>query len=223
MIGQAPSPSLRRWRWLARQRTTLLRALENEQIARIRLRGVTLDIGGGASFGYHQLIQIDGSLHSVNISLAERPTIVANLDGPLPIVSECYDHVISFNTFEHLVHDSGAVAEMLRVLRPGGTFHITVPFLYRVHGRYGDFHRHSAQWWHGFIQSLGVGEERFQVVPLVWSPVSSALAQFPWFTGLRLRGRLLRRLVMLVTLGNRSPRAAESAQMALGYYIHGTK
>jgi SAM-dependent methyltransferase len=227
MIVANSRPSFSRWRWLSKQRTSLLRALENEILAGIHLRGMTLDVGGGINFGYYGLLKTEGVTHSVNITPAVMPTIIADLNMPLPLSSCSYDNVISFNTLEHLENDSLAFAEMIRVLKPGGAFHVTVPFLYRLHGRYGDFHRHSAEWWDVYIRSLGVPQERFRVIPLVWSPLSSALAQFPWFGGGR-RGRLLRRVILLLPLvwplshrGN--AKDATYHPFSLGYYISGTK
>jgi SAM-dependent methyltransferase len=220
MIAEPRRLTISRWRWISRQRSTLLRALENEVIAEIRLSGRTLDIGGGEHFRYYSQMSRDGVKHSVNLTPDVKPTFLANLNGPLPVASASYDNVISFNTFEHVENDVLAFGEMLRVLKPGGTFHMTVPFLYRVHGRYGDFHRHSAEWWEGFIESCGLRSEQFRIVPLVWSPLSSGLAQLSWFGGGG-RGRLVRRLVLgLPLLSGRRP---ADGQFALGYYISGTK
>ena len=226
MIVEPSAVSVSRWRWISRQGTSLLRALENERIAEIKLKGRTLDVGGGSHFNYHSLMETDGVNHSVNITPEVEPTFIADLNRPLPVASASYDNVISFNTLEHLKNDTLAFTEMIRVLRPGGAFHVTVPFLYRLHGRYGDFHRHSAEWWEGFVEACGVPPERFRVMPLVWSPLSSALAQFSWFGG-GARSRFVRQAILYLPVmrqnwgGRTELRGCEP--YALGYYISGTK
>ena len=50
----------------------------------------------------------------------------------LPMASESFDLVCAFDVIEHVADDSGAVAEMKRVTRPGGAVLVTVPALMRL-------------------------------------------------------------------------------------------
>jgi len=221
MIGVVAPPTWARWRRLSQQRVTLLRALEYEKLEAVHLAGSTLDVGGGAGFGYHLVIKNSGVTHAVNLSAAVAPTVVADLNRPLPIATASYDNVISFNTLEHIEDDRLALNEMIRVLKPGGSFHITVPFLYRRHGRYGDYHRHTAEWWDHALRCMGVPAEQFEIVPLAWSRLSSALAQLSWFGG-GLKGRFVRRMVLALPL-IAGQSAAGTTDVPLGYYIRGRK
>jgi SAM-dependent methyltransferase len=45
----------------------------------------------------------------------------------LPMAEETYDVVIANHVLEHVDNDRGAIAELFRVLRPGGTALLTVP------------------------------------------------------------------------------------------------
>ncbi|HEY4333078.1 MAG TPA: class I SAM-dependent methyltransferase [Ilumatobacteraceae bacterium] len=45
----------------------------------------------------------------------------------LPFPDSTFDHVITSEVLEHIQNDVGAIAEMVRVLKPGGTFAGTVP------------------------------------------------------------------------------------------------
>jgi SAM-dependent methyltransferase len=45
----------------------------------------------------------------------------------LPFPDGCFDAVIASEVLEHITDDSGALADMVRVLRPGGAFAATVP------------------------------------------------------------------------------------------------
>jgi len=45
----------------------------------------------------------------------------------LPFASETFDRVIAAEVLEHITNDRAAIAELVRVLRPGGTMAVTVP------------------------------------------------------------------------------------------------
>lgn len=45
----------------------------------------------------------------------------------LPFADSVFDRVITSEVLEHIQHDVDAIAELVRVLRPGGTFAATVP------------------------------------------------------------------------------------------------
>ena len=45
----------------------------------------------------------------------------------LPFASHCFDAVITSEVLEHIPDDTGALAELARILKPGGVFAATVP------------------------------------------------------------------------------------------------
>ncbi|GAA1769856.1 class I SAM-dependent methyltransferase [Streptomonospora arabica] len=45
----------------------------------------------------------------------------------MPFDDDSFDRVIASEVFEHIPHDTAAMAELYRVLRPGGTAAVTVP------------------------------------------------------------------------------------------------
>lgn len=76
----------------------------------------------------------------LNIDRTKAPDIVA--DGArLPLRCASVDTVICTETLEHVAHPQEMVRECARVLRPGGTLIISVPFMYRLHSRPDDFWR----------------------------------------------------------------------------------
>ncbi len=226
----APRPATwQRWRALSGTRYSMLRGLEYERLAGLRLAGRTLDVGGGARSSYNHLLEIDGRLDSVNIDPGVRPTLVADLNAPLPLATASYDNAISLNTLEHIRDDTLAIREMVRVLRPGGGLHLVVPFLYYVHASPGDYHRHSAYWWREYLSAQGIDAATLVVEPLLWDALSSAFSLVEYRFG-RFRG-IPKRLVMLVAVVHQRlsrrgrPPAPDGTrgEHALGYYIHGSK
>ncbi len=231
MILSPRRATWQRWRQLATSQLSTLRGLQYERIRGLHLKGRTLDIGGGLRSSYYHLLKIEGSLESVNIDPSMRPTLVCDLNSPLPIATERYDNAISLNTFEHILNHQLAIDEMVRVLKSGGQLHIAVPFLYRVHGSPNDYHRPTAAWWVDMMLQLGCVPETIEVDPLMWDPWSSAFSLIEQRFG-RFRG-IPKRLVMLIAVlrqrawRNRDrvpmPHGRDYADYALGYYVRGIK
>ena len=216
-----------RWRKIASTRWSLLRSLEYEAIDGLLLKGRTLDIGGGQRNTYYTRLKIDGRIDSMNIDKGVNPTCLVDLNNPLPVRDSSYDNVLSLNTFEHVTNDEHLVGESLRVLKPGGQFHIVVPFLYRVHGSPNDYHRHTAQWWHDTIAKHGTPSTRIVIEPLLWDRMMSAFSL--WEVS-----RVARALGMLVSVLRdvrwwrrdrlpELPRHRIAVDYPLGYYIRGQK
>lgn len=223
--------TLKRWWKLSSTKLSLLRSLEYERVDGLMLNGRTLDVGGGQHNSYYHLLNVQGTIESVNIDPSIRPSVIADLNQPVPLSAERYDNFISFNTFEHIYADEKALREAFRMLKPGGNFHIIVPFLYRVHASPSDYHRHTAYWWKDFLISCGLTLENIAIEPLMWDPMATGFA-LTEFAG-RMRG-LRKRVAMLPAVIRqlrwrgqatlpRSAIASQYAEYALGYYIHGKK
>lgn len=221
-------PTRSRYRKLSAGNHTLLRELQYEAIAGRILAGRVLDIGGGRDFDYYKLLKIEGTLETINAAAQTHPTFIGDLNRKLPMDAETYDWVISLNTFEHLRLDQYALSEMLRVLKPAGQFLIVVPFMHFVHGRYGDYHRHTDQWWHDFFCAQNCPEATLCVEPLVWDKWTTAAC-----VAHGLRRSLVKRLLLLpgllrygsVGVGERHSErtCAAVAPYALAYLIEGRK
>lgn len=106
---------------------------------------LVLDIGAGA-----QVVQDYLSADCEYISLDYYQTAVTWYhthphiygDGQrLPIRSGSVDTVLLLDVLEHLPQPETCVAEIGRVLRPGGQLVLQVPFLYPLHDVPNDFHR----------------------------------------------------------------------------------
>jgi SAM-dependent methyltransferase len=116
-----------------------------------RSSGVLLDFGCGNGantvlFAGHVDRVVGVDVESERVHEAERAADDLGLsnvsylryDGDvLPFGDGCFDHVVSFEVLEHTQDDEAAVAEIRRVLRPGGAITISVPnkwYLMETHG-----------------------------------------------------------------------------------------
>ena len=170
----APLPDLARWRRLRGfgRDTSILRQLQYEKLTGLALDGPLLDFGGGRRTGYAALIPDGIERFSVNIDGAYDPTDIVKPGDPLPYPDDRFACVLTLNTLEHVYDDAAALAELHRVLRPGGRLHVMVPFIYRVHGHPEDYHRHPPWWWRETLGRIGFATAWLQ--PLVFGRATTA-------------------------------------------------
>lgn len=67
---------------------------------------------------------------------------IVHFDGRrIPFPDESFENILCTEVLEHAADPVELIAEMKRVLRPGGTILVTVPFSARVHHSPNDYHR----------------------------------------------------------------------------------
>jgi SAM-dependent methyltransferase len=90
------------------------------------LAGYTLLLGGGnVAFSHPNVVDVEFNLYTNTDVVAD-----AHL---LPFRNNTFDLFFAMNVFEHLRHPFVAAKEALRVLKPGGEFHIHTAFLQPLH------------------------------------------------------------------------------------------
>lgn len=61
----------------------------------------------------------------------------------LPLADQCVDGVVCLEVIEHVPDPARAIKEIARVLKPGGTAWVSMPFLYPLHNEPFDFQRYT--------------------------------------------------------------------------------
>ena len=83
-------------------------------------------------------------MKTTNLDGATKPDIVLDLEKPLLVPDVSYDGVLLINVLEHIFEYRQLLTESARVMKPGGTIVIVVPFLFPYHPSPSDFHRYTA-------------------------------------------------------------------------------
>jgi SAM-dependent methyltransferase len=201
--------------------------------------GRVLDAGAGNApyaelFDHCQYVGADWS-NSPHAQASESD-IIASLDA-LPVNSASFDAVLCTEVLEHLRHPDAVLAELARVLVPGGRLCLTVPFVWPLHEEPFDFFRYTPfalremLWEHGFPDAAiepttGYVSTLAQVADMSWW-----LYRRPGSLWKRMREKVLLRLIRvwsrpLVLLARRNT-ALDSALLGvplpLGFRVFAVK
>lgn len=202
-------------------------------------RGDLLDNGcGNAPFAewYEPLVD-----RVVKLDAAPIPSVdVVAFADQLPFADGSFDTILATEVLDHVVDAERAAADAFRVLRPGGHFVVTVPYMYPTHEAPYDFRRfthfglRSLLERHGF-EVLEVDAKGGPVLMIVHFALL-AIAQFLDLVGkFPLRGRLATDLpvirvplsapqeALVGTLGRSSGVGRLASRLSLGYMAVGRR
>ena len=109
-------------------------------------RGVIYDLGCGEK-PYEPLFLQQAEKY-IGVDWSNTPhllkaDIVADLNKPLSIESEVADVVVSISVLEHLCEPMTMLSESFRILKPGGSILLQVPWQWWIHEAPYDFYRYS--------------------------------------------------------------------------------
>jgi SAM-dependent methyltransferase len=97
---------------------------------------------------------VDGDERAIGFCRSRGESNVHLLESDdLPFEDESFDLVTAFDVLEHIADDRGALAEIRRVLRPGGTLMITVPAYQWMWGPHDEINDHKRRYSSAEIES----------------------------------------------------------------------
>lgn len=165
---------------------------------------VVLDLGCGPGrdhylFNGHRIVGLDRYA-------GDGIEIVADAEKRLPIPDASYDAVFSNHVLEHLCRPEDTLRECHRILRPGGTLIVSVPFMTKIHLGPHDFCRFTEHWYARVLADIGFKD-------IVATPIGGLFDLYDvtnWARAEQLRNRstgwrhmALRRLIQLQNAAQR--------------------
>jgi SAM-dependent methyltransferase len=179
------------WWFIARRRivaSVMARVLERHDL---ELLEVGCGTGGNAPllrpYGTFTGIEPNPAAHPF-LAQAGYPFIDAGLPGPLPFADATFDAVLALDVLEHLPEEAASLAEIVRLLKPGGVLLLTVPahpFLWSGHDVVNHhYRRYTRSGLRAVLGATGLQE-------MYLSYFNTLL--FPLIAGVRAVNRLVRR------------------------------
>ena len=102
------------------------------------------------------------------------PDVLADLHE-LPLDDATFDFVLCTEVLEHVIDPARVLAELRRILRPGGWLLLTTPFVMELHEEPYDFFRYTPYALRSLVESAGLCVERVEPLTGWWSTLAHTL------------------------------------------------
>jgi SAM-dependent methyltransferase len=162
------------FKWLATRRLAATIAS-----AASEARGRVLDVGcGGRRFAHYFEGRVEryvGLDYPVTFDGDARHIDVFGDGLALPFGRDSFDTVVCFEVLEHVKDGAALARELARVVKPGGTVILTVPFLWGEHCRPHDYARYTVFGVRELFTRAGLEVERQQRVGGFWTAAGQRL------------------------------------------------
>ena len=133
---------------LVLKNNSLLRVLQIYECLNIDLQGISLEFGATSNRDktFSNFVKGKSKFHYSNkISNKKMDIFYSDLTKKLKIPTAKYDNVLLFNVLEHIPDYKLALSEIYRIIKKGGCFMGSTPFIYQIHGAPKDYFRFSKQ------------------------------------------------------------------------------
>ena len=144
------------------KKNTLLRVLQIYECFNIDLYGTSIEFGAidNKDKTFSNFVKGKSKFHYSNkISNKKLKVFYSDLTKKLNIPSKKYNNVLFFNILEHLPEYKLVFSEIYRIIKKGGFFIGSVPFIYQIHAAPNDYFRFSKQFF-----ELNLKKYRFKQV-----------------------------------------------------------
>jgi SAM-dependent methyltransferase len=128
---------------------------------------------------------------------ARRADVIAPLDA-LPLPDESFDVVVCTQVLEHVPDPGAALAELARVLVPGGRLWLTVPFVGELHEEPYDFFRYTRHGLAALCARAGFGSADVEALGGYYTMLGQVARNCGLATGVEADDRGAARLVATV-------------------------
>ena len=140
------------------KKNTLLRVLQIYACFSIRLYGTSIEFGAidNKDKTFSNFVKGKSKFHYSNKKSNKKLKVFySDLTKKLNIPSKKYNNVLFFNILEHLPEYKLAFSEIYRIIKKGGFFIGSVPFIYQIHAAPNDYFRFSKQFLESNLKKYG--------------------------------------------------------------------
>jgi SAM-dependent methyltransferase len=112
--------------------------------------------------GFHSLAAVEVSERAVERARARGGATVHHVDGTAtPFADASFDALVASDVLEHIADEAGALAEWMRILRPGGLAFVFVPAFMALWSEHDVINRHERRYTLGELAGVcrGAGFE----------------------------------------------------------------
>lgn len=148
----------------------------SQYVQRLPANSLVLDLGGNKiqKRGQFDIEKYDLQVIYSNLSTVKHPHVQADASH-ISFADKSFDAVVCSELLEHVPDPRPVLSEVYRVLRPGGTLLICVPFLYQIHGDPYDFGRYTDYYWSINLKKIGFQDIHIQKQGLFGSVLAGFL------------------------------------------------
>ena len=152
------------------KKNSLLRVLQIYECLNIVLHGTSIEFGAidNKDKTFSNFVKGKSKFYYSNkFSNKKLKIFYSDLTKRLSIPSKKYNNVLFFNILEHLPEYKLAFSEIFRIIKRGGLFIGSAPFIYQIHAAPNDYFRFSKQFFelnlkkykfkHVKVKALGFG------------------------------------------------------------------
>jgi SAM-dependent methyltransferase len=143
-------------------RTTLPPLQTVDHWCRVVMNAATQEIVGQLPFPSFDVLEVSGTSWRAAGFRSYRSVSYPGFDICRETLPEQFDLVIAEQVFEHLRSPFSAARNVLQMLRPGGYFQITTPFLIRFHPEPLDLWRWTKDGLRFFLEDVGFSQAATQ-------------------------------------------------------------
>ena len=140
------------------KKNTLLRVLQIYECSSISIYGNSIEFGAidNKDKTFSNFVKGKSKFHYSNKKSNEKLKVFySDLTKKLNIPSKKYNNVLFFNILEHLPEYKLAFSEIYRIMKKGGFFLGSVPFIYQIHAAPNDYFRFSKQFLESNLKKYG--------------------------------------------------------------------
>ena len=140
------------------KKNSLLRVLQIYECLNIALYGTSIEFGAtdNKDKTFSNFVKGKSKFHYSNkISNKKLKIFYSDLTKKLKISSQKYNNVLFFNVLEHLPEYKLVFSEIFRIIKKGGSFIGSVPFIYQIHAAPNDYFRFSKQFLESNLKKYG--------------------------------------------------------------------